>query len=205
MVINRTIGKAMQQVLNKLGMLKWLWITLVMLILDQATKQIALHTLEWYTAVPVLPHLNWYLTENPGAAFSFLSTAGGWQRWFFTIVALVVSTALVFWLKGLKPQERYSAIGIAFILSGALGNVIDRIIYGHVIDFIQFYYSSAQSCLWGFSYYREAVGAECIWPAFNVADSAITIGAAFLILELIIDAVRRQKHKAAQDLEHGTK
>jgi len=185
----------MQAFINKLGMLKWLWITIIMLILDQVTKQTMLHTIEWYKAIPVMPHLNWYLTDNPGAAFSFLSTAGGWQRWFFTVVALVVSTALVFWMKGLKPHERYSAIGIAFILSGAIGNVIDRIIYGYVIDFIQFYYASAESCLWGFSYHRQSVGAECIWPAFNVADSAISIGAGFLILELILDGIHRKKHK----------
>ena len=195
----------MQEFVNKLGMLKWLWITVLMLIFDQVTKQTMLHSIEWYKAIPVMPHFNWYLTDNPGAAFSFLSDAGGWQRWFFTVVALVVSIALVFWMKGLKSHERYSAIGIAFILSGAIGNVIDRIIYGYVIDFIQFYYSSAERCLWGFSYHREAVGSECIWPAFNVADSAISIGAGFLILELILDGVRRQKHKAAQQLKHGAK
>ena len=108
-------------------------------------------------------------------------------------------------MKGLKSHERYSAIGIAFILSGAIGNVIDRILYGYVIDFIQFYYSSAERCLWGFSYHREAVGGECIWPAFNVADSAISIGAGFLILELILDGVRRQKHKTREELKHGAK
>lgn len=195
----------MQAFLQKLGMLKWLWITVLMVILDQVTKQTALHTLEWYKSIPVLPHLNWYLAENPGAAFSFLSDAGGWQRWFFTVVALAVSVAMIFWMKGLKASERYSAIGIAFILSGALGNVIDRIIYGAVIDFIQFYYASAESCLWGFSYHRNVPGGECIWPAFNVADSAITIGAGLLILDLILDTVRRRKQKTSQQINQGAK
>ena len=195
----------MQAYIQKLGMLKWLWITVLMLILDQVTKQSALHLLEWYKSIPVIPHLNWYLTENPGAAFSFLSDAGGWQRWFFTVIALGVSAAMLFWMKGLKPAERFSAIGIAFILSGALGNVIDRIIYGAVIDFIQFYYASADSCLWGFSYHRDESGGECIWPAFNVADSAITIGAVLLILDLILDSVRRRKLKASEQLKQGAK
>jgi len=183
-------------VINKLGMLKWLWITVIMLILDQVTKQSALQLLEWYKAVPVMPNLNWYLTDNPGAAFSFLSEAGGWQRWFFTILALTVSVGLIVWLKGLKPHERYTAIGIAFILSGAIGNVIDRIIYGYVIDFIQYYYASSDSCLWGFSFHRDLTGGECIWPAFNIADSAITVGAGFLILELIRDSIKHHKEKS---------
>ena len=188
----------MQAILHKLGMLKWLWITVIMLILDQVTKQTALHMLEWYKAVPVIPHLNWYLTDNPGAAFSFLSDAGGWQRWFFTVIALSVSVAMLFWMRGLKTSERYSAIGIAFILSGALGNVIDRIIYGYVIDFIQYFYSNTEGCLWGFSYHPGVVGGECIWPAFNVADAAISIGAGFLILELILDGVRQRRGKDHQ-------
>lgn len=179
------------------GMLKWLWITVVMLILDQLTKQIAINTLEWYKPVEVFANLNWYLTDNPGAAFSFLSEAGGWQRWFFTVLALAVSTGLVIWMKGLKSQERFTAIGIAFILSGALGNVIDRIIYGYVIDFVQYYYSSTESCLVGFSFHRDISGGECIWPAFNVADSAISIGAGFLILELILDTIKRHKEKSS--------
>jgi signal peptidase II len=186
---------ALPELKSKFGMLKWLWITLVMLIFDQVTKQMALHMLEWYKEFPVMAHLNWYLTDNPGAAFSFLSDAGGWQRWFFTVLALVVSVGLVFWMKGLKSHERYTAIGIAFILSGALGNVIDRILYGYVVDFIQYYYSSTQSCLWGFSFHRDLAGGECIWPAFNIADSAITIGAGFLILELVLDSTKRRKMK----------
>jgi len=182
--------------IEKLGMLKWLWITLVMLLLDQATKHTAMSMLEWYKQTPVFAHLNWYLTDNPGAAFSLLSEAGGWQRWLFTGLALVVSIGLVVWLKGLKAHERYTAIGIAFILSGALGNVTDRILYGYVIDFIQYYYSSSESCLWGFSFHRNLVGGECIWPSFNIADSAISIGAGFLILELILDNLKRHKMKS---------
>ena len=98
-------------------------------------------------------------------------------------------------MKRLQAHERYTAIGIAFILSGALGNVIDRIIYGYVIDFVQYYYSSTESCLLGFSFHRDISGGECIWPAFNVADTAISIGAGFLILELIRDTRRHHKQK----------
>ena len=185
----------MHNLVNKLGMLKWLWITLVMFILDQVTKHIAIGYLEWYKQTPVIANLNWYLTDNPGAAFSFLSDAGGWQRWFFTVLALAVSVGLVVWMKRLQAHERYTAIGIAFILSGALGNVIDRIIYGYVIDFVQYYYSSSESCLLGFSFHRDISGGECIWPAFNVADTAISIGAGFLILELIRDSLRQHKQK----------
>ena len=85
----------MREMWQKLGMLQWLWVSVVVLLLDQLTKQIALNNLEWYRMTPVMSNLNWYLTENPGAAFSFLSDAGGWQRWFFTAIALIVSSILI--------------------------------------------------------------------------------------------------------------
>ena len=173
-------------------MLKWLWITVVFVILDQATKQWAEHALEKFTPVKVIPNLNLYLTYNEGAAFSFLSDAGGWQRWFFTIIALVVGTAIIFWIKSLKPHEKISAIGLALILSGAIGNVIDRILFGKVIDFIQYYYQ-AGSCLPGFSSHRLMDSVQCIWPAFNVADSAIFVGATILILQAIKDMIEERK------------
>lgn len=180
----------MKQMINKLGMLKWLWITVVMVILDQITKQLAENLLDKFNPVPLITNLNLYLAHNEGAAFSFLSDAGGWQRWFFTIIAIVVSAGLIYWMKGLKSHERWTAIGLAFILSGAIGNVIDRIAFGYVIDFIQFYYHG-DSCLPGFSYYRLMQDGECIWPAFNIADSAISIGATILIWlalkEIILD------------------
>lgn len=146
-------------------MLKWLWLSGVIILLDQVTKVIADKTLEMHEYIPVIPgFFNFTLAYNEGAAFSFLSEAGGWQRWFFTALALIVSIILIVWLKRLPNNDRWSAIALACIIGGAIGNLIDRMIYGHVIDFIDWYYK-------GFH-----------WPAFNIADSAIFIGAALLIL-----------------------
>ncbi len=145
-------------------MLRWLWLSGAVVALDQITKVIAELNLVMHDPVPVIPgFFNFTLMYNPGAAFSFLASAGGWQRWFFTVLALVVSVVLVFWLRRLPANERWTAAALALILGGAIGNVIDRIAYGHVIDFIQWYYDK---------YY---------WPAFNIADAAITVGAVILI------------------------
>lgn len=187
----------MKNFLDKLGMLKWLWITAILVVLDQVSKQLAENTLEKFTPVKVIPNLNLYLTYNEGAAFSFLSDAGGWQRWLFTVIAIVVGTIIVFWMKSLKQHERVSAIGLAFILSGAIGNVIDRILFGKVIDFIQYYYQ-AESCFYGFSRTFLFGADQCVWPAFNIADSAIFVGAVLLIFQAIREMIqeRRQANKA---------
>ena len=185
------------------SMLKWLWLTVLVVALDQITKQWASHTLQMYQPVKIIPMLNLFLAHNLGAAFSFLSDAGGWQRWLFTLIALVVSTVLVLWIRKLEHHERWVAIGLACILGGALGNVIDRIVFGHVIDFIQFYYH-ADTCLPGFTLLQSAQGPQCIWPSFNIADSAITIGAAILIIDAITGG--RRKHQQAtskQEAGHG--
>lgn len=193
----------MMAIFKSESMMKWLWITVLVVAIDQATKQWVSHSLQMFQPVAVMPMLNLYLTHNPGAAFSFLSTAGGWQRWLFTLVALVVSTGLVMWIRKLQQHERWIAIGLAFILGGALGNVIDRILLGHVIDFIQFYYH-AQSCLPGFTPVQSTQGAQCIWPTFNMADSAITVGAAILILDGVI-SLKRKRHAVTSNHEakHG--
>jgi signal peptidase II len=185
------------------SMLKWLWITVLVVLIDQITKQWASHGLQLFHTVELMPMLNLYLAHNEGAAFSFLSNAGGWQRWFFTLVALAVSTALVLWIRKLQRHERWIAIGLAFILGGALGNVSDRILFGYVIDFIQFYYH-AQSCLPGFTLLYVGHSAQCIWPAFNIADSAITLGAAILILDGIL-SLKRKRHAATSthEAKHG--
>jgi signal peptidase II len=147
--------------------------------------------------------LNLFLAHNPGAAFSFLSEAGGWQRWFFTVLALLVSAGLVVWLRRLQSHERWMAVGLAFILGGALGNVIDRILFGYVIDFIQFYYHG-QSCLPGFSPLRIGQDTQCIWPSFNLADSAISVGVAFLILDAALGLRRKnQDYLATRESKHG--
>ena len=185
------------------SMLKWLWITLLVVIVDQITKQWVSHSLQLFHPVEVMPMLNLFLAHNPGAAFSFLDNAGGWQRWLFTLIALAVSGGLVVWIRKLQPHERWIAIGLAFILGGALGNVIDRIVFGYVIDFIQFYYH-AQTCLPGFTLLQSPQGAQCIWPTFNIADSAISVGAAILILDGII-SLKRKRHdpRASQEAKHG--
>ena len=196
----------MQNLLNKLGMLKWLWITVVMFVLDQISKQWADSVLQKYDPVALMSNLNLYLAYNEGAAFSFLSEAGGWQRWFFTIIAIVVSAFLIYWMKTLKSTERGNAIGLAFILSGAFGNVTDRILFGHVIDFIQFYYKAdTASCLPGFSYYRLMQNGECIWPSFNIADSAISIGAAILIWFSIKEVIQERRQNKLEQAKSGSK
>jgi signal peptidase II len=146
-------------------MLKWTWISVLVLALDQLTKQLASSYLNYAEPVAVMPLFNLTLVHNTGAAFSFLSQAGGWQRWFFAAIALLVSAGLLLWLKRLSMNKVWEAVALTLVLGGALGNVWDRILLGHVVDFLDFYYGS-----WH-------------WPAFNVADMAITGGAAILIFD----------------------
>ncbi|MGD8514756.1 MAG: signal peptidase II [Granulosicoccaceae bacterium] len=146
-------------------MTKWLGLSLIVIVIDQVTKYIAETQLQFQVPVPVMPSFNWFLAHNTGAAFSFLSEAGGWQRWFFVALALVISAVIIIWMRRLPAGRNREAIALALILGGALGNVIDRLWHGYVIDFIQWYYEA---------YY---------WPAFNIADAAITLGAALLILD----------------------
>ena len=118
------------------NMLKYLWISVLVAIADQATKWVANTQLDYHVAVPVLPYFEWFLSYNQGAAFSFLAGAGGWQRWFFLILASIISIVLVIWIKKLEPQEKLTAISLCLILGGAIGNIIDRAYLGYVIDFI---------------------------------------------------------------------
>ncbi len=148
-------------------LLKWLRLSALVLFLDQATKILAEYQLELYQRVEVLPFMNLTLMQNHGAAFSFLADAGGWQRWFFVILTLVITVFLLRWLRALQPEERLLAIALSLIIGGAIGNLIDRVQYGYVIDFLDFH----------------AMGWH--WPAFNIADSAIFIGAAILIWDSI--------------------
>lgn len=150
---------------GSLGALKWLWLSALVIVLDLATKAIASHYLVMHQPLPVFPGFNWTLMHNTGAAFSFLSDASGWQRWFFSIIAIFVSVGITFWMKRLQSNQVWLAISLALILGGALGNVWDRLTLGYVVDFIQVYYDK-----WAF-------------PAFNIADSAITVGAAILVID----------------------
>ena len=156
-------------------MLKWLWLSVVVIGLDQATKALASGSLNYGHAQPLFPGLNLTLLHNTGAAFSFLSDGGGWQRWLFVVIAVVVSAAVVLWLRRLQPGQAWLAAALALIVGGALGNVYDRVTLGYVVDFIDVYYG------------------QWHWPAFNVADSAITVGAVMLLL----DAFRSGHHDKA--------
>lgn len=146
-------------------MLKCLTISAVIIVLDQVTKWLMVSWLALYETVAVMPYLNLTMAHNYGAAFSFLAQAGGWQRWFFIVLAIAISIILIVWLAKLKPHAKLEAISLSLILGGAIGNVIDRIVYGYVVDFLDVYIGSSH------------------WPAFNVADSAICIGAVLLILD----------------------
>jgi signal peptidase II len=139
-------------------------VALAVIILDQITKLWAVAALGYAHPLPVLPSFNLTLMHNPGAAFSFLGDAGGWQRWFFLALATGVSTWLILWMRGLQVHERWTGLALALLLGGAIGNAIDRAYLGHVIDFIDLY--------WG-AYH---------WPAFNIADAAITVGAILLFV-----------------------
>lgn len=143
-------------------------------LLDQITKLMAQGMLAPYLPVPVLPGLNLTLVHNTGAAFSFLSNSGGWQRWALAGFAAVVSVALVVILARLPRREWLTRTALALILGGALGNLMDRVRLGVVVDFVDVY------------------AGRWHWPAFNLADSAITAGAALLILGVLRDS-RRQR------------
>ncbi len=160
-------------------MLKWLWLSGVVVVIDQITKQIADHSLTLYSPEPVMPFFNLTLAYNEGAAFSFLSEAGGWQRWVFALLAIGVSAFIVHWMRRLESEERLTAVSLSLVLGGAIGNLIDRLLFGHVIDFVDLYYR-AESCLPMFRH--SPIANSCHWPAFNVADSAISVGAVMLIL-----------------------
>lgn len=157
-------------------MLKWIWLAVVVVVLDQLTKYIASTSLEMLQPVAVMPMFNWTLMHNTGAAFSFLANEGGWQRWFFAVIAIVVSAVIVLWIKRLEQHEKWQAIALALILGGAIGNVIDRIWLGYVVDFIQVYYQ------------------QWYWPAFNIADSAISIGVAMIIIESVREHLSERKN-----------
>lgn len=146
---------------------QWGWITLLVIILDQTSKLLADHFLNYHQAVELIPMFNFTLMYNTGAAFSFLAQAGGWQRWFFLALTSIVSLFIYVWIRKLKSHQILQATALSMILGGAIGNLIDRSIYGHVIDFLDVYYQQHH------------------WPAFNIADSAISIGAFLLIYDTL--------------------
>lgn len=145
--------------------LMWLSLSAVLVALDLWTKHLASSHLMLYRPVEITSWLNLTLAHNEGAAFSFLAGAGGWQRWFFSIVALVISLVLMVWLWRLPNRSRLLPVAISLVLGGAIGNLVDRVRLGYVVDFIDVHYR-------GFH-----------WPAFNVADSVIVIGVILLLVE----------------------
>ena len=151
--------------------MNWLGLSLVVVIVDQFTKFMASQYLKLQQPVEIFSWFNLTLVHNTGAAFSFLSQASGWQRWFFIFLAIIVSIIILIWLLRLPAKQRWLACALALILGGAIGNVWDRIIFGYVIDFIDVSISFLPWRLFN------------PWPAFNIADSAISVGAVMLIVD----------------------
>lgn len=145
--------------------LRWLWLTAILLVIDQFTKYLAVTYIGEYETIEVMPFFNLILRYNPGAAFSFLADAGGWQVVFFTTVSSIISLGLIYWMYTLPAKNKWLSIALALVLAGALGNLYDRIMLGKVVDFIDWYYASYH------------------WPAFNIADSVILLGALMLIYD----------------------
>ncbi|WP_394166678.1 signal peptidase II [Neptunomonas phycophila] len=159
---------------KRTGSLSWLWLTAVVIALDLGTKYIADTTLNYGDPHSILSVLDMTLLYNTGAAFSFLAQAAGWQRWLFVLIAIAVSIMLTVWLKRTDKAQWWLGMGLALILGGAIGNLYDRIVQGYVVDFISVHYNA---------YY---------FPAFNLADTAITIGAALLIIDMIFLEKQRE-------------
>lgn len=160
--------------------IRWLWISLLVIVADQVSKLWIERTMALGDGYAVLPVLDIVRAHNFGAAFSFLDDAGGWQRWMFTGIAVVISAALVVWLRRLAlATHALLAGGLTLILGGAIGNVIDRLEHGYVVDFL--------AAHWGAAYF----------PAFNIADAAISIGAGCVILDALLEG-RRERAAAKQ-------
>lgn len=155
-------------------MSRWLLLSFMVILLDQATKQFAEAMLTAYEPVFVLSFFDLTLMYNKGAAFSFLSDQDGWQRWFFVVLAVLITAVLIGWLRRLKAEEKWVAVSLSLIIGGAVGNVIDRLLFGQVIDFIHLHYQQ---------YY---------WPAFNVADSAISVGVTIMLIDAFFLSSKRE-------------
>jgi signal peptidase II len=151
----------------------WLWVTMIVLILDRVTKYLVQTYLIAYQPVPIFSFFNLTLAYNKGAAFSFLDKSSGWQGWMFGGISILASVVILVWMSRLTSKQRWVSSSLALILGGALGNLSDRFLYGHVIDFLDFHLKTLH------------------WPVFNVADSAICVGAVMLLL----DAIFHEKSK----------
>ncbi|HFB67163.1 MAG TPA: lipoprotein signal peptidase [Aeromonadales bacterium] len=171
----------------KKGQLKWLLLSVVVIIVDQISKWLALQFLQLHQPVNVFPGFNWMLAFNTGAAFSFLGDAGGWQHYLFSAIALVVTAILIRWMSQMTPEEKLSGIASGLIIGGAIGNLIDRLLQGKVTDFIDWYYGDYH------------------WATFNLADSFILLGAFLFIVEALFIADKNKvvlETKAKAEAEH---
>lgn len=173
-VLTRPVETVRRQLMSGSNALPLLWLSLFIILADQAVKLWIIASFQLFERLPVAPFLEITRLHNSGAAFSLLAGASGWQRWFFTTIAVASGVVIALWLRKLDPRRQpLLSVGLACICGGALGNLIDRLIYGHVIDFLHFH--------WG----------ERWWfPAFNVADIAITTGAGLIILDAFLDSRR---------------
>jgi signal peptidase II len=151
----------------------WISIAVLIIILDQATKLITLSQIAEHGSRKITSFLNWVLVYNPGAAFSFLADGHGWQKWFFITIG-TIAVIVMLWLLKRHSNQGIFCFSIALILGGAIGNLIDRFVHGAVVDFIDIYYQQFH------------------WPAFNVADSAITLGTFLLIVDELIRVIKRR-------------
>lgn len=152
--------------------LAYLWLALLFLVLDQISKQWVTQTFNLYESINVFPFFNLTYVHNPGAAFSFLADQPGWQRWFLTAVATIACIIFSVWMSRTPKENKVLSCGLALMLSGAMGNLIDRALFGYVIDFLDFYHDVFTIVL-----------STPHWPAFNIADSAIFVGAGLMIFD----------------------
>lgn len=160
--------------------LGWLFLSILILFLDQLSKYLVTQSLQLHEILVLIPGINLSLVHNTGAAFSFLRDAGGWQRWFFVALGAVVGTVVVIWLSRIERDRHWLLpCSLSLVLGGAAGNLVDRLVHGYVVDFIDVYYSG-----WH-------------WPTFNVADSAISVGAVLLVIDAIwLDRAQVSTHRA---------
>ena len=158
--------------------LRWLWLTLLVVVLDQVSKFLLIERLPPFRPVAVLPSLNFLLTYNTGVSFSFLQLSSGWQRWPLALFAIVIASVLVGWLARLPAERRLMSAAVAIVLGGAVGNLVDRIVRGQVTDFIQFYVGD-----WSFA-------------IFNLADAAITVGVGLILLDNLLGGDGRSRQGA---------
>ncbi|EWH09004.1 lipoprotein signal peptidase [Catenovulum agarivorans DS-2] len=158
--------------------LAWIWLALLVLIADQVSKIAVLQSFQLYDSVKITEFFNLTYVRNYGAAFSFLADSGGWQRWFFTLIAVVAVVLLSYWLAKTPKKQIWLVIGFNLILGGAAGNLYDRVAYGYVVDFLDF-----------------TIPLYGRWPAFNIADMGIVIGAACVLIDAFIHQNKQQANE----------